>query len=244
MGLYSSIPLYLDSRGAKWKEQGTLAFGNYPFSMKIAWAPILDAIYISRIGRRKTWLIPMQFLIGVTLFILSFYLTTLIEELKIKLIAFIFFCIHFLLSCQDIAVDGWALTLLKNYNLQWASTCQTVGQTFGRFLGFTILMTFESANFTNRFIRKPFSLEEKSYGLFTLNQFIRFWAIIFVVVSFCVALFKKEKQENKHLNLKQTYLSVFQLFKKKCIRQVTLIILIGPIGYAATYSMTNLVLKK
>ncbi|CAF2401023.1 unnamed protein product [Rotaria sp. Silwood2] len=244
IGFILAIPLYLDSRGAKWQEQGTFNFVVYPFSLKLAWAPIIDAVYISRLGRRKTWLIPIQFLLGIILFILSFYLTTLIEELKIKTLTCIFFFVYFLLASQDICVDGWALTLLINYNLQWASTCQTVGQTIGRFIGFTILMTFESANFTNRFIRKPFLLSEKPYGLFTIDQFIRLWAIAFLLVSFCIALFKKEIQETNHLSLCQTYFSIFKLFKKKCVRQLALLFLLSPIGYAATYAMTNLVLKK
>lgn len=244
IGFILTIPLYLDSHGAKWQQQGTFNFVFYPFSLKLAWAPIIDALYLSRFGRRKTWLIPIQFLIGITLFILSFYLTTFIEQLKIKTLACIFATIYFLLASQDICVDGWALTLLANYNLQWASTCQTVGQTIGRFLGFTALITFESANFTNRFIRKPLSLSEQSYGLFTIGQFLRFWAISFFLISFAVAFFKKEPQENNHLNLLQTYLSIFKLFEKKSVRQLALLFLLSPIGYAATYAMTNLVLKK
>jgi len=244
IGFISTIPFYLDSRGAKWQEQGTFNFVYYPFSLKLAWAPIIDALYITCIGRRKTWLIPIQYLIGIKLFILSFYLTNLIEELKIKFLTCIFFFLYFLLASQDICVDGWALTLLTDYNLQWASTCQTVGQIIGRFVGFTILMTFESANFTNRYIRKPLLITEKSYGLFTIEQFLRFWSIIFLLISTCIGLLIKEKQEINHLNLKQTYLSMIKLFKKKCIRQLAFLLLISPIGYAATYSMTNLVLKQ
>ena len=104
-----------------------------------------------------------------------------------------FLFVYFLLACQDVCIDGWALTLLTNYNLQWTSTCQTVGQTVGRFIGFTILTTFESANFTNRFIRKPFSLQEKERGLFTLDEFIRFWAVAFLLVCFCITFLKKRK---------------------------------------------------
>jgi len=105
-------------------------------------------------------------------------------------------------------------------------------------------MIFESANFTNRLIRKPLSITEKSYGLFTIEQFIRFWAIVFLFVSSLIGLLIKEKQEINHLNLKQTYLSIFKLFKKTCVRQLAFLFLISPIGYAATYAMTNLVLKK
>ncbi|CAF3364544.1 unnamed protein product [Rotaria socialis] len=244
IGFISAVPLYLDSRGAKWQEQGTFNFVVYPFSLKLAWAPIIDAVYITRFGRRKTWLLPIQYLLGIILFTLSFFLTQLIEELNIKYLTCIFFLVYVLLASQDICVDGWALTLLTNYNLQWASTCQTVGQTTGRFIGYTILMTFESANFTNRFIRQPFLLTERSYGLFTIDQFIRLWAVAFILVSTIIALCKREKQENNHLNICQTYLSIFKLFKKTCIRQLTCLLLVSPIGYAATYAMTSLVLKK
>lgn len=244
IGFISTIPFYLDSRGAKWKEQGTFNFVFYPFSLKLAWAPIIDAVYITRFGRRKTWLVPIQYVIGITLFILSFYLQNLIDKLQINLLTLIFFFIYFLLASQDICVDGWALTLLNDYNLQWASTCQTVGQTIGRFIGFTILMTFESANFTNKYIRKPLLITEKSIGLFTIEQFLKFWSISFIVISSCIALLIKEKQEENHLNLKQTYFSILKLFQKKSIRQLALLFLISPIGYAATYAMTNLVLKK
>ena len=244
IGFISTIPLYLDSRGAKWNEQGTFNFVFYPFSLKLAWAPIIDAIYFTRFGRRKSWLLPIQFFMGLTLFILSFYLTELIEELKVKILTGIFFFIYFLLASQDICVDGWALTLLADYNRQWAPTCQTVGQTVGRFIGFTVLMTLESANFTNRFLRKPFAIQNKSSGLFTIDQFLQFWAIGFIIVSSAIGLFVKEKPEEKHLNLKQTYFSIWELWKKKCLRQLAFLSLFSPIGYAATYSMTNLVLKR
>ena len=244
IGFISTIPLYLDSRGAKWKEQGAFNFVFYPFSVKLAWAPIIDAIYISRFGRRKSWLLPIQYTMGLTLFILSFYLSRFIEELRIEILTGIFFFVYFLLASQDICVDGWALTLLADYNLQWAPTCQTVGQTFGRFIGFTVLMTLESANFINRFVRKPLSMEMKSSGLFTIDQFLRFWAIAFVFVSSLIGFFVREKSEETHLNLKQTYLSIWKLLKKKCLRQLAILSLLSPIGYAATYAMTNLVLKK
>jgi len=33
--------------------------------MNILWAPIVDALYIQFIGRRKCWLIPLQLLMGM-----------------------------------------------------------------------------------------------------------------------------------------------------------------------------------
>ena len=39
-----------------------------------------------------------------------------------------FFFLNFLAATQDIAVDGWALTMLQRHNVGYASTCNSVGQ--------------------------------------------------------------------------------------------------------------------
>ena len=46
-------------------DQGTFSFAFWPFSLKLLWAPIVDSIYSKRIGRRKSWLIPVQYAIGI-----------------------------------------------------------------------------------------------------------------------------------------------------------------------------------
>ena len=39
-----------------------------------------------------------------------------------------FFILNFCAATQDIAVDGWALTMLSEQNVGLASTCNSVGQ--------------------------------------------------------------------------------------------------------------------
>lgn len=48
---------------------------------------------------------------------------------------------------RDIAVDGWALTLLSKENLTYASTSQTVGINTGYFLSFTVFLALNSPEF-------------------------------------------------------------------------------------------------
>ena len=64
LGLKDSIPLILSNRNVPYKEQATYSISSYPFSMKILWAPLVDSVYIARFGRRKSWLVPVQYLIG------------------------------------------------------------------------------------------------------------------------------------------------------------------------------------
>ena len=147
-----------------------------------------------------------------------------------ELTIFVFFVI-FLTATQDICVDGWALTLFATSNVVWQSTSQTIGQTLGRFLGSSFLLTFESTNFTNQYIRQPLSLRPQDTGLFTLAQFTRFWGIGFLIVTCVIAVIFRERginktDDKKNLKLIQTYLEIFKLFKKKCMWELSFILLV------------------
>ena len=42
------------------------------------WAPIVDSVFWPNFGRRKSWIVPMQYLLGITLLISSQYMTVLL----------------------------------------------------------------------------------------------------------------------------------------------------------------------
>lgn len=64
LGLAGSIPYLLQSRQVNYKDQAVFSFVFWPFSVKLLWAPIVDAIFLPSFGRRKSWLVPVQYLIG------------------------------------------------------------------------------------------------------------------------------------------------------------------------------------
>lgn len=226
----------------------------YPFSIKLLWAPLIDVFYIRWLGRRRTWLLPIQIMLGIAFIILSYHLEYLLVQLHITKLTVIFFFMMFLTATLDICVDGWALTLFNSANIIWQSISQMTGQPLGSFFGSSILLTFESANMTNRLIRKPLGIADQPYGLFTLAQFLRFWSIIFFLTACIVTfLFREQEQQkdisvtekeinDKPLNLSTTYLYIIRLFKKKCFRQLLIILLGAHVGYAANVSMTYVML--
>ena len=71
LGLTGSIPLILQSRHVAYKDQAVFSFAFWPFSVKLLWAPIVDSVFSRRVGRRKSWLIPTQYLIGLFIIVLS-----------------------------------------------------------------------------------------------------------------------------------------------------------------------------
>lgn len=82
LGMASSIPLIIQSYGTSWSQQATFSFAFYPFGLKLLWAPIVDAVYSKRFGRRKSWLIPTQYLIGLVMIIVSYRINDLLLPSK------------------------------------------------------------------------------------------------------------------------------------------------------------------
>lgn len=52
LGLAGSIPLILQSKNVSYRDQAFFSFVFWPFSLKLLWAPLVDALYCSRFGRR------------------------------------------------------------------------------------------------------------------------------------------------------------------------------------------------
>ena len=71
LGLGGSIPMILQSKNVSYKYQAMFSLVYWPYSLKLLWAPIVDALFFQKMGRRKSWLIPVQYLIGIFMLILS-----------------------------------------------------------------------------------------------------------------------------------------------------------------------------
>ena len=115
LGISHAIPLVLSNNGVSYKEQAEFSFAIWPFSVKLLWAPVVDSVYFSKFGRRKSWLGPVQYLIGIFMLGLSYNIDQLLspQTLNVTTITIVFFILNFLAATQDIVVDGWALTMLK-----------------------------------------------------------------------------------------------------------------------------------
>lgn len=71
LGMAASIPMILQNKNVSYKQQAMFSFVYWPFSLKLLWAPIVDSAYCSKFGRRKTWLVPVQYLIGLSMLFMS-----------------------------------------------------------------------------------------------------------------------------------------------------------------------------
>lgn len=123
MGLAASIPLILQKYHITYTDQAIFSNVSWPYSMKLLWAPIVDSIFLKSYGRRKTWIIPVQLIVGSLLIIYSFRINSLLtnpEGPYIYTLTILFFVLYFLVATQVFNLNIINI-LLIGYCCRWFS---------------------------------------------------------------------------------------------------------------------------
>jgi len=164
-----------------------------------------------KIGRRKSWVVPIQTLAGLLMvggsnFVeqqLGLESSGMAEEgiktamdpasMNVKGVTIFFFALYFLMATQDIAVDGWALTMLSKKNRGRGPVMNSIGQNIGYFLSFVGFLALNDAESSETLWRPLFGLKSRpGEGFISLGGFMKVMGIFMLIVTTLVALFKKE----------------------------------------------------
>lgn len=239
MGLaFGSIPFLLKTK-LSYGQVGIFTLASYPYSLKLLWSPIVDAIFNKNFGRRKSWIVPVQTVSAFVLMYLGTSAEVLLEDAEKNLgtITFMFFTLVFLCATQDIAVDGWALTLLSPEALSYASTAQTVGLNTGYFTSFTVFLAFNSPEFANKYFRA----EPLDVGVVTLSQYLTFWGWVYLIMTVLVGVFMHEdRHKTDEGGIKSVYRSMLTMLRLPNIQTLIAVHVIAKIGFQANEAVTNL----
>jgi len=206
MGLCGFVSLEVKSIFKdSFSEQGTFMFAYYPFSLKLLWAPLVDTWYSERLGRRKTWMVPAQFAIGLLFLLLAPRIDDLFEARDVMTLTCAFFTIYFLCATQDIAVDGWALTMLRPENSGYAATCNAVGQTLGSVIGLMVPMG----------------------RVMSLETFLSVCGTVFLATTVVVAAFKREaptSEEEALEGIAETFRHALSVVRRPPVRLLVVLL--------------------
>jgi MFS transporter, PAT family, solute carrier family 33 (acetyl-CoA transportor), member 1 len=235
MGLSGSIPLIMKDSGASYSSLSMFSMVSLPFSLKLLWAPIVDSLYISTMGRRKTWLVPVQLLCGIVMLYGSFHINAWIAgddtpgpDAKTLTIFFAF--LYFLMATQDIAVDGWALTMLSRNNVEYTSTCNAIGQVLGYFFANHMFILLSD----DIWCRKYLMLDAP---LLDLSSFMLFWGAVFIILTLAIWVGKTEipveATGEAPDGVLDTYMHVVWIFRLKPVQYLCLVLLTVKIAFAA-----------
>ncbi|KAF2131982.1 hypothetical protein P153DRAFT_373823 [Dothidotthia symphoricarpi CBS 119687] len=243
MGLaHGSVPFILKNK-VSYSAIGIFSLAAYPYSLKLLWSPIVDAMWSPSIGRRKSWILPIQTISGFSMIWLGRHINKMMTdagetESGVWNFTWWWFALVFLCATQDIAVDGWALTLLSKNNLAYASTAQTVGLTAGQFLSYTVFLAFNSKDFANKWFR-PASAPAET-GLMELDGYLAFWGWTYLIVTFGLAFMKREDRDKNTDGISEVYKTMWGILKLKNIQSFIIIHLIAKIGFQANDAVTSL----
>jgi len=255
----STVAPALTARAAarlSYKANAIFALCSWPFSLKLLWAPIVDACFLKGFGRRKSWLVPVQALAGLLMVSGANFVErqlglgvghTIGETINVKGVTAFFFALYFLMATQDIAVDGWALTMLSKKNRGRGPVCNSIGQNIGYGLSFVGFLALNDVESSEALWRPLLGLKsDPDNGLVSLGSFIRFMGYFMLVTTTLVALFKHEitsssppidrnpkkvdDDEEKELDaseigLKETYHRLWAACKLPSVRWLFLVLL-------------------
>jgi PAT family acetyl-CoA transporter-like MFS transporter 1 len=181
--------------------------------------------------------------------LLSDYVQCILElddatiEREIYKLTTVFFMFTFLAATQDIAVDGWGLTILKKENISWASVCNNAGSTTGVLIGNSVFLILESRDFSNKYIRPFLGVPSQPFGIITLKEFMVFFGIIFIVSTTLILILKKET--NNHLNeddlndkgglsISSTFCLLGKILQLSCIKKLLFVLITCRIAFGTT----------
>lgn len=242
MGLATGSVPFLLKPYLSYGQIGVFSLASYPYSLKLFWSPIVDAVWSPRFGRRKSWITPVQVIAGLAMIYMGSRIEAMMEQAGanngagVWKFTYLWFMLVFFCATQDIAVDGWAITLMSPPNISYASTAQTVGLTAGHFLSYTVFLAFNSKDFANRWFRTI----PGEGGLLSLGGYLTFWGWTYLVVTLCLAFLKKEERTKERDSITDVYKSMWSVLKLKNIQTIIIIHLIAKIGFQANDGVTSL----
>jgi PAT family acetyl-CoA transporter-like MFS transporter 1 len=188
------------------------------------WAPIVDSVYFASFGRRKSWLVPCQVLIGLLLIVSAQPVDEYLASKSVVPLTVVFFVFYLLAATQDIAVDGWALEILAKRNLGWASTCNSIGLTAGFYCSFTGFMAL------------------RAYDLCTLPTFMTVSGVAFLFTTLLLAMLKREDAHPSavlDMSVVDSYRSMLRVIQLPAVQSLVVILFTRAVAFAATDTLSS-----
>ena len=106
---------------------GLFALIGLPYSLKFLWAPIFDRYVISPLGRRRGWLLFVQILLIISIFLLG----QSNPEINLYNVAVLSLSVTFFSASQDIIIDAYRRESLQEKEQTIGASAYVLGYRFG-----------------------------------------------------------------------------------------------------------------
>ena len=172
-------------------EVGIVSWWSTPYLIKFLFTPIIESTYVRSIGKRRSWILPSSIIFGILNIVMSCYFDLLVQGKYVYTILVCFISIFMCSAIQDIAVDGWAITMLKQQNHGNATFSKLMGEETGLFVWNTCFFILNDIDFWNAYIY----LTPRTEALITEQSFFFCWGVFILLLSWFILFFIKEEND-------------------------------------------------
>jgi len=239
---WQTMPIILRQQ-LSYSDVGTFLVSQYPYSWKVVWSPIVDAIFVPRIGRRKTWIVPSLVGGAAVLLWLAVHQDGLVAGVargeSIGLVWLVLAGLVTMVLCANIriALDSWSLDLLSQPNVHWASPTTSVAEMSGAFVAFNLYLGLTA-------LEGPKDENGKDEPADT-RLFYGLSAAAFLIVALLLAVFKRETNVgNKNKTIRGAYSIIWKILKLRPVWTLMLVHVISMMGFMTNDTITVLQLVK
>jgi PAT family beta-lactamase induction signal transducer AmpG len=107
--VWLTVPTWMAAVGVDIKTVGLITLAQAPYSFKFVWAPLMERVWPPVLGRKRGWILAMQ----VVLALLFGAVAAVATSPSVGVISGLLLAISFASATQDIAVDAYAVEVLR-----------------------------------------------------------------------------------------------------------------------------------
>ncbi|GAB4517437.1 MAG: MFS transporter [Haliangiales bacterium] len=145
-----ALPVFLREAGVSLTTIGLAGALSLPWTLKILWAPLVDRFYWPRLGRRRSWILPMQVALALVCAAAAWFEPALADAapaadapsplLLLAPLLSLVLAMNLFAATMDVAVDGLAVEVLAERDLGYGNIAQVVGYKAGMIIGGGLLL--------------------------------------------------------------------------------------------------------
>lgn len=217
MGIaFEAMPILLRNADVPLDKISLIPLAALPWVFKFFWASYVENHWVVKVGRRKSWIIPMQILLAISILLLGFIPLTAENMMAILAIVSLASLVS---ATQDIAVDGLTAERLPASVYAYANALQVGGIVLGLIIGGPILMI--ASGYFGYF-----------YSVLVLS--------VITILALLPLIFWREPPPKKSVNLGQA--AIKNYFKRENSFKILFLLMSVNLGGAIVVGMIKMVL--
>jgi len=198
--------LIAQDNGASFSDQAKLSMADTPYSFMFLITPIFDRFYSRRIGRSKTYILPLTLFFSLFCLFASTQMEDLVTEVKTTPLTIYLFTMAVCMGTLTIIGESWVLTLFDTEDLKSkAANYIYIGENLGYFIGYNIFIPLNDVQWLNSNV---FTNNPLKSALVSHSMILVFSGLLLAAEFFLVLLFIKErsiKDEEHQMSLLGLY---------------------------------------